>query len=106
MLKSSHGVGVPSETQSVVDALSRHGFEVDSISGARLPAAESEDRRYIAVAVPDIEAVHRLIEALAGLDWRSVMLCRSVLFVTDDTRPGVRFAVLVGLTDPGARTLH
>jgi hypothetical protein len=100
------GIRVPSETQSIVDALARYGFEVDSISGALLFAPEAADRRYIAVAVPDIEAVHRLLEALAALDWRSTIPCRSVLFATDDSRPGIRFAVLVGIAAPEASALH
>jgi hypothetical protein len=100
------GIEVPSETQSIVETLARHGFEVDSISGTLPFAAEAADRRYLAVAVPDIEAVHRLLQALAALDWGATMPCRSVLFATDDTRPGIRFAVLVGITAPEARTLH
>jgi hypothetical protein len=100
------GVVVRRQSQSIVDALSRHGFEVESISGALLSAAGHADRRYVAVAVPDIRAVHRLLEALAGLEAKSVLRCPTVLFATDSTRPGVRFAVLVGLDARDRRTLH
>lgn len=90
-------IGVPDEAQPIIEALLRRGFAIDSISAERLCSAERANLRYVAVAVPTIDAVYRLLQAFAELDLHSQRLCHSILMVGDDGCPDGKFAVLVGI---------
>jgi hypothetical protein len=89
-----------------VAMLMRHGFKIETVSAALVSNGEPLDRRYIAVAVPNIDAVGSLLGALAELDAHSMSICSSILMVNDNTHSDTRLAVLVGVMPIKALPLH
>ena len=83
-----------------------HGFKIETVSAALVSKGEPVDRRYIAVAVPNINAVGNLLGALAELDAHSMRICSSILMVKGGTRSDTRLAVLVGVPLIKALPLH
>ena len=90
-------VEAPNEAHCFVGTLMRHGFKINIVSAALISTGEPVDRHYIAVAVPDTDAIGKLLGALAELDAHSIRICSSILMVEDGKRSNTRLAVLVGV---------
>lgn len=99
-------VEATNEAHCFVAILISHGFKIETVSAALVSKGEPVDRRYIAVAVPNINAVGNLLGALAELDAHSMRICSSILMVKGGTRSDTRLAVLVGVPLIKALPLH